>query len=218
MEKLKNTRILGLVGIICLFLGTVLPFIGSSKLKLWISLYNYWEGKVVLVLILANTLFIFKDYVEKYAPQLFSKDFGVWIKNANQKFVLIPTCIMGLLELYLMNTVGIFSRFAGVLDFGIGLYLSILGTICLFGHCFIYKNPNGNNVSNTMNGNYSNNMNQMNNNYNNQMMNNQNNMNSNFNNNYNNPNGMNGNYNNSNNMNNNYNNQQQNNMNNNQNF
>lgn len=199
MEKLKNTRILGLVGIICLFLGTVLPFIGSSKLKLWISLYNYWEGKVVLVLILANTLFIFKDYVEKYAPQLFSKDFGVWIKNANQKFVLIPTCIMGFLELYLMNTVGIFSRFAGVLDFGIGLYLSILGTICLFGHCFIYKNPNGNNVSNTMNGNYSNNMNQMNNNYNN-------------------PNGMNGNYNNSNNMNNNYNNQQQNNMNNNQNF
>lgn len=215
MEKLKNTRIL--VGIICLFLGTILPFIGSNSIHLWISLYNYWEGKIALVLIVANTLFIFKDYVQKYAPQFFERDIGLWIKNANQKYVLIPVGITVLLELYLMKTVGIFSEYRGILDFGIGLYLSILGTGCLIAHCFVYKNPNENNINNT-NGNYSNNMN-MNNNYNNQMMNNNqnnmvnNNMNNNFNNNYNNQ--MMNQNNNMNQMNNNYSNQQQNNINNN---
>lgn len=73
MEAIKNKRILALVGIICLFIGTITPYFKVSLLgySYSISLWKYWEGKVIVALIIANTMFIFKDYLQKYVPQVF---------------------------------------------------------------------------------------------------------------------------------------------------
>lgn len=138
MDKLKNTRILGGIGIIALLLGVILPYVKFSFLgySQTISLWGYWEGKIMILLILANTLFIFKDYVERYVPQLFNSNIGQKIKNANEKLVLVPTILVVIFAIYLYTTIDVDSKY---LEHGLGFWLLWIGVILLVAHCFIYK-------------------------------------------------------------------------------
>ena len=97
-----------------MFLGTILPFItlkvfGISNSA---SLWKYWEGKIVLLLIIINTLFIFKDYIKKYVPQIFNSGIGKMIENANSKLSIIPTLVAVTFVLYLtFNSCGKYLKF-----------------------------------------------------------------------------------------------------------
>lgn len=139
MEVIRNKRILGAIGIICLILGMFLPYITIS---FWgysqsISLWGYWEGKIMLVLTIANMLFIFKDYIEKYIPQLCETKLGQMIsKFDNPKFSLIPTIIIILFGIYLYTTLEFDSSLTKP---GVGFYVSLAGAIILVLHAFLYK-------------------------------------------------------------------------------
>jgi len=151
MEKLRNTRILALVGIIALVLGTIMPYITVSVFGYSdsISLWGYWEGKLIVVLAVANLLFIFKDFVEKYIPQLFNTTLGRKIKNLNNpKFSLIPTVLVAVFAIYLYNKLDL-DAISKYLKYGLGFWSLWIGVISLVAHAILYKYPVANIQQNT---------------------------------------------------------------------
>ncbi len=139
MDKIKNTRILATIGIAGVILGVIFPYI---KYTFWgyttsITLWNYWQGKIMMVLALANVLLIFKDIVEKYVPALFNTSIGAKVANMNNpKTSLIPTIIIAIITIYLHATVA--DGFS--LDIlGMGFYFLWIGTICLIAYAFLHK-------------------------------------------------------------------------------
>ena len=162
MEVLKNKRLLAAIGLISLFLGTILPYYKFSAFGFSesVSLWGYLEGKIILILILANTLFIFKDLIEKYAPQLFKSNLGQKIANVtNPKLSLIPLVLIIIFIIFLNSKMASYVH----LDKGLGFYLSWFGIIIMAAHSFIYKGNainmplqsnninNSNNLSNQIN-------------------------------------------------------------------
>ena len=138
MEAIKNKRILALVGIICLFIGTIIPYF---KISLWgysysISLWKYWEGTVIVALIIINTMFIFKDYLQKYVPQVFNSPLGQKIENANSKFAIVPTILVVVFVVYLTSHLDVTSEY---IKHGLGFYALWIGVIGLVGHVIFYK-------------------------------------------------------------------------------
>ena len=140
LEQLKKKRYLGAAGLILLFLGTILPYYQYSFLgySIKLSLYKYLEGKIVIVLIVANLLFIFKDLVEKYVPQMFNSNMGIRIKNANPKLAIVPTILIAVFVIILFLRVDLGTA----LKHGLGFFSLWLGVICLVLHSFLYKNSN----------------------------------------------------------------------------
>lgn len=151
IDDLKNKRILALIGIVCLTAGTFLPYL---KVSVWtynytLTLWNYWEGKVIIALTLASTLFIFRDWVEKYAPQLFNNNIGKLVdKYNNTKYSLVPTILIALLALYLLSDIDVSSKY---LNYGIGFWIIWIGIISLVGHAVLYKKQNIQSVQNNIN-------------------------------------------------------------------
>ena len=143
MEKLKNTKILGGIGLICMFLGTILPYFNISLLGYTksISLIGYWEGKVIIALIIANLLFIFKDFIEKYIPQMFNSGIGRMIEKANAKLVIIPTILSAAFAIYMIVNINVDSSY---IKYGIGFYVLWIGIISLLAYSFIYKGNQNN--------------------------------------------------------------------------
>lgn len=138
IEKCKTTRILGAIGIIGLVLGTIMPYVKYKLLgySYSISLWRYWEGKIIMLLALANLLFIFKDIVAKYVPSLFNSAIGRKIEECNNpKFSLIPTVLCGIFTIYVTSILGIDS----FKYYSIGFYLMWIGTISLIAYAFLHK-------------------------------------------------------------------------------
>ncbi len=146
MDKLKNTKILGAIGLGLLLLGTFLPYIVIEifGIKDSESLVGYWEGKVMLLVTFANLLFVFKDFIKKYVPQLFNSGMGRAIENAKPIFSLIPTGIALLLNIYLFTTLD-----SSLFSFGIGFYMIVVGIIVMIAYAFIYKEPTADAVAST---------------------------------------------------------------------
>ena len=143
MDFIKNKRYLALAGLICLLLGTFLPiFVVSSTIisySVSISLIKYWEGKVILALIVLNAMFIFKDYIKKYVPKMFESDFGRRIDGANQKMSLIPTVLSALMAIYLTSTLSGVENYSYVkYSYGIGFWLIWIGVVALIAHAILY--------------------------------------------------------------------------------
>lgn len=140
LSKLKNTRLLAGIGIASLILGTMFPYVSYSILgySYDISLCDYWEGKIILVIAIANLLFIFKDFVEKYISSLFNTNIGQKIKDINSpKASLAPTVAAAAFALYL--TLKLKVEFSA---YSLGFYLLWIGVICLVAYAMIYKNNN----------------------------------------------------------------------------
>lgn len=140
MEVIKNKRILALVGIAGLILGCFLPYYTVSIFgySQSISLWGYWEGKVILLLALANALFIYQDIVEKYVPQLFSNWIGRLVeKTKNPKFALVPTILVALFAISLIMRLDVDSEY---IKYGMGFYILWVGIVALVGHAIFYKN------------------------------------------------------------------------------
>ena len=142
LEKIKSTRILAGIGAACLILGTMLSYITYSFLGYTrsISLYGYWEGKLVTFLAVANLLFIFKDVIEKYIPSLFNTEIGRKVAQLNNpKYSLIPTILSAAFVLYLHFHLDINSSYA---HYGMGFYMLWIGVICLVAYAILHKNEN----------------------------------------------------------------------------
>lgn len=140
IEKMKNTRILATVGIAGLILGTIFPYVSYSFFgsSLSMSLWDYWQGKVVLVLAIANLLFIFRDVVEKYVPSLFNTDIGKKIADMNNsKGSLVPTILSVIFVLYLQIKLDVDFD-----NYSLGFYLLWIGVIALVAYAFLHKNQN----------------------------------------------------------------------------
>jgi len=138
MEKLRTTRILGAIGIAGLILGTIMPYVKYNLFgyKYSVSLWGYWEGKIIIFLAIANLLFIFKDLVEKYVPAMFNTALGEKIRNCeNPKLSLIPTVLSAIFAIYVTSILGIES----FKYYNIGFYLMWIGTICLVAYAFLHK-------------------------------------------------------------------------------
>lgn len=87
-------------------------------------------------MVLANLLFIFKDYVEKYVPKLFEIDMAKKIKDIkNPKASLVPTIIAVVLVLITTSRLNY-----SLSDYSIGFYLVWLGVICLVLYPIMNKN------------------------------------------------------------------------------
>lgn len=143
LEKCKTTRILATIGIIGLILGTIMPYVQYNIFgyKYSISLWGYWEGKIVVILAIANLLFIFKDIVEKYIPALFNTELGKKIADLdNPKYSLVPTILATVFAIYLTIDLGI-ERFK---YYNIGFYSLWIGTICLVAYAILHKKDKSN--------------------------------------------------------------------------
>ena len=142
MEVIKNKRILALVGIIGLILGCFLPYYNFSIFGYTqsISLWGYWEGKIVLVLTLANALFIFQDVIEQYVPQLFNNWIGNLVRKLNNpKFALIPTILVAIFAISLIIRLDVNSKY---MKYGLGFWILWVGILSLIGHAIFYKKQN----------------------------------------------------------------------------
>lgn len=151
MEVLKNKRILAIIGIIGLILGIMMPYYTVSIFgySTSISLWGYWEGKVIFVLTLACGLIIFKDIIEKYIPQLFDNAIGRIVEKVNNpKIALIPTILVAAYAVYLIVSLDVSSEY---IKYGIGFYILWVGIIALFGHAIFYKKQNTNSDSQVTN-------------------------------------------------------------------
>lgn len=107
-----------------------------------------------MVLILSNILFIFKDYVEKYVPQLFNTNLGSKIQNANPKFAIVPTIGVAAFAVWLYLRLDVDTTY---LKHGLGFWSLWAGVVCMLGHTFLYKK---NLVSTSNNNTYSQSMQQ----------------------------------------------------------
>lgn len=137
MEKIKdkvvNTKILAAIGIACMILGTFFAYITFWGIS--ISLLKYWEGYVILIMAIANSLIIFQTYAERYLPRIFRGKLGQFLAGIqNQKASLIPTIIVAVLVIYLHNTIK-----SSYISYGFGFYLELLGIISLLAYPFVYK-------------------------------------------------------------------------------
>ena len=138
IEKCKSTRILAAIGISGLVLGTITPYVKYNIFgyKYSISLWGYWEGKIIMVLALANLLFIFKDLVEKYVPFLFNNWVGRKVQDCdNPKFSLIPTVLVAIFAIYETSVLGIDS----FKYYNLGFYTMWIGVISLVAYAFLHK-------------------------------------------------------------------------------
>lgn len=138
LNKLKNTRLLAGIGVVCMILGTMFSYVSYN---IWgysydISLWDYWEGKVIFLIAVANLLFIFKDFVEKYIPSLFNTSIGKKIKDINNpKASLVPTILGAIFAVYLTSKLNVsFSNYS------LGFYSMWIGVICLVAYAIIHKN------------------------------------------------------------------------------
>lgn len=138
LEKLKTTRLLAGIGIVCMILGTMCAYVTISFLGIVekIALWSYFEGKILFLIAVANLLFIFKDVVEKYVPSLFNTSIGKKIKDINNpKASLVPTLIGAAIAIYLTSDMD--TEFA---KYGLGFYLMWIGVICLVAYAILHKN------------------------------------------------------------------------------
>lgn len=136
----KNTRFLAVLGLTCSFLCIFFNYIKYTVLGLAvkIKLIEFLEGKLMILLIILNLMFIFKDYVKKYVPKLFENNIGRKIYNINnQKWILIP---VGLSVIFAFVVKGETKTEFLNTTYGLGFYLMWLGVISLVAYAFIYKN------------------------------------------------------------------------------
>ena len=138
----KNTRFLAALGLACSFLCIFFTYVKYTVLGMAvkIKLIDFFEGKLLILLILLNLMFVFKDYVKKYLPKLFQNNLGKKIENINdQRLTLIPTILMVIFAFVVKGETKV--EFLNI-KYGLGFFLMWLGVISLVIYAFIYKNNN----------------------------------------------------------------------------
>lgn len=134
MEKLKNTKILGIVGNALLLIGTFLPMFVVSFLGLSqsVSFIQGADGVIVALLSIASLLIIFADKLSSKVP--------FFEKLTNQKLTLVTTAISAILLIIAVSSVS--KSYGSLTSFGFGFYVMILGLVGAIAYPFLYKGEN----------------------------------------------------------------------------
>ena len=144
LKVIKSKRYLAIAGLVLLFLGTITAYFKVTFLgySVSLSLFKYWEGKVIIFLIIVNALYICKDYCKKYVPKVFETPIGKKVDSLNSKVALVPIGLVVLIAIYLTARSSEVSLYKDYIKYGIGFYLLWLGAACLVAHVFLYKGEN----------------------------------------------------------------------------
>ena len=131
MDKLKNSKLLGIIGNAVLLVGTFLPMYTISFFGISSSVsYVQGDGIFVIILSIIALLMIFADKLAEKVP-FFSK-------LTNPKLTLIPTAISAILLVIAITSVA-GSGYGSLFSFGIGFYLMIIGLVAAVVYPFLYK-------------------------------------------------------------------------------
>lgn len=144
LNKMKTTRILGIIGLILTYIGLMIPFAG---IEVWgyesTSAYMevYDNGKGVMLLWLLTVIIMYSDIIAANWPR------GEKIMSLlkNQKAVLVP-CVISLIIL-IATTVCLFSDYDDDVSLYPGYFISWLGLISTVAYALLYKGNNSSNNS-----------------------------------------------------------------------
>lgn len=142
MEKLKNTKLLGIIGAIVTIIGLFLPFATVTAKALGIKYsesvtYIQADGIFVLILTIITLLMIFSDKL--------SEKVAFFKKLSNVKLVLIPTILSAIILIFDMaNAASVIGDASSSLvkaevSYGIGLWVLWIGLIATAVFPFLYK-------------------------------------------------------------------------------
>ena len=137
LNKMKTTRILGIIGLVLIYFGLMIPFVGiefwgSDSVSAYMEVYD--NGKGVMLLWLLTIAIMYSDIIAANWPR--GKKIFSYLKN--QKLVVVP-CIIAFIIL-IATTACIYSDFD---DYDVSLYpgyfLSWLGLIATTAYAILYK-------------------------------------------------------------------------------
>lgn len=131
MDKIRNSKILGIVGNAVLLVGTFLPMYTVSLFGISQSI-SYVQGDGIFVILLA-VIALLMIFADKLADKV--AFFG---KLTNPKLTLIPTAISAILLIIAVTSVSS-TGYGSLFSFGIGFYLMIIGLVAAAVYPFLYK-------------------------------------------------------------------------------
>lgn len=135
MDKLKTTKILGIVGAILLIVGNFFPFV-TVKLFGMKESVSFMEGDGIFTLILGiiALAMVLIDFILAKIPE---GKFKFLFKLRNQKLLLIPAIISAIIVIIdITNTL---DESYGLAHIGFGFWVLVIGIVALAAHAFIYK-------------------------------------------------------------------------------
>ena len=141
LDVFKNTKILAIIGLVLATMGLFLPYykFTMSTVVKSVSFWKYFESKIMLLLLIVNSILIFNEKLGKIFPKLSNTDaWKVILKLDNPKFTLIPTGLYVLYTFYCISTYGVDSASATV-KYTLGAYILWLGVVLLLGYGLLYK-------------------------------------------------------------------------------
>ena len=135
LNKMKTTRILGIIGLVLIYFGAMLPFV-SIEYWSFESTAAYMEvydnGKGVMLLWLLIIAIMYSDIIAANWPR--GRKIFNYLKN--QKLVLVP-CVIGFIIL-IATTACLFSDYDDISLYP-GYFLSWLGLISTTAYAILYK-------------------------------------------------------------------------------
>ncbi len=142
MEKLKSTKLLGIIGAIVTIIGLFLPFATVTAKAFGIKhsesiTYIQADGLYVLLLAVITLLMIFSDKL--------SEKVAFFRKISNMKLVLVPTVLAAIILIFdMINAADVVgdvstSLVSAEISYGIGLWVLWIGLIATAIFPFIYK-------------------------------------------------------------------------------
>ena len=138
MKILKNNKVIGMAGMILIFIGTIAPFyvVKLYGLSTSASLIKNWKGIVIILLVVAGLLFMFRDKVIELIPSLKGKPFTKKVQSLKYKFLCVLVgIIVGLVIIILIAD----SESLKYVSFGWGFYVLIIGIILTAIHGYLYE-------------------------------------------------------------------------------
>lgn len=142
MEKLKNTKLLGIIGVVVTIIGLFLPFATVTAKAFGIKhsesiTYIQADGIYVLILAVVTLLMIFSDKL--------SEKVAFFKKISNMKVVLAPVILSAIILIFdMINAADAIGDVSSSLvkaevSYGIGLWVLWIGLIATAVFPFLYK-------------------------------------------------------------------------------
>ena len=135
LEKIKTTKILGIIGLVLMYIGLMVPFIKLDFFGTfaYVDKYLYDNGKGVLLLWFLMVLIMFSDVIVVNCPK--GEKIISYLKS--QKIILI-LCIIALIVL-IITTVSMIDDYEDMFSLCPGYFLSWIGLIATAAYSILYK-------------------------------------------------------------------------------
>jgi len=137
IEKLKNSRMLAVIGLAAITLALFLPYITITVYdSISLSLIEYTEGKIVMIFIIFHAVVIFQDYIKKYVPRFHTSGFNRIQDMDDSNLMLIAASLTVAYAIFLYFQIDVDTAFV---NYGIGFWMLWIGILCLMIHAVLHK-------------------------------------------------------------------------------